>query len=380
MVKLKTFISNEHLLACFLIVIVTFAIYWNSLQGDFIWDDRGLIVEHADYLNDWKNLFSVFTKPFFGNTPFYRPLLIGSFIVDYHLWGSHPFGFHATNVLLHTMNGVLVYLFVFMLFKLRALSLCSGLLFATHPIQTEAVAWISGRNDVLLTFFSLLTIVLYLRWRSNLRGKERSLTYLGFLVSYCCVLLTKESGIIVLVLIMLVDYFFRTTLPHSPEGRKKVYLPLLLIAVLYFAARMSILGNTGIETRGHGFIPLFFGITSTYAYYFKMLLLPLVQSASPLIPSVTSFKDPGSIASLFLVASLVIITALCWRRFWELSFIILWIIVALLPVSGIVPLTVPALEHRLYLASVCFSIMIPLPAAYFRLLHKDGNEECYLEG
>jgi hypothetical protein len=254
----------------------------------------------------------------------------------------------------------MVYLLAFALFKQRTVAFIAGLLFATHPIQTEAVAWISGRNDVLLTVFSLLTILLYLRWRSALKEEGRSLTYLGFLVSYCCVLLTKESGIIVLLLIMLVDYFFRTSLPDPSGGRKKVYLPLILITVVYLSVRMSILGSTGIETRGQGFIPLFLGMMSTYAYYGKMLLLPLVQSASPLLPSLTSFKDPVSGASLFFVASPVIIAALCWRRFGELSFSILWIVVALLPVSGIVPLTVPALEHRLYLASVCFSMMIPL--------------------
>ena len=355
------------------IFLVTFGIYWNSLQGGFIWDDRGLIIEHADYLNDWKNLFTVFTQPFFGDTPFYRPLLIGSFIADYQLWGLHPFGYHFSNVLLHALNACMVYLLAFSLFKERTVAFIAGVLFATHPIQTEAVAWISGRNDVLLTFFSLLTIILYLRWRSSLRGKERSLTYLGFLVSYCCVLLTKESGIIVLVLIMLVDYFFRAALPGPLQGRRKVYLPLIVITLLYFSARMGVLGSSGIETGGQGFIPLFLGMTGTYTYYCKMLLLPLVQSASPVLPSLTSLKDPVCSASLFFVASLVIITVLCWRRFRELSFIILWIVVALFPVSGIVPLTVPALEHRLYLASVCFSMMIPLLLYRVSLLTHDGK-------
>ena len=355
------------------IFLVTFGIYWNSLQGEFIWDDRGLIVDHADYLNDWKNFFTVFTQPFFGDTPFYRPLLIGSFIVDYQLWGLHPFGYHFSNVLLHALNACMVYLFAFLLFKERTVAFIAGMLFAAHPIQTEAVAWISGRNDVLLTFFSLLTVLLYLRWRSNLKGMERLFTYLGFLASYACVLLTKESGIIVFVLIMLVDYFFRTRLPDPLEGRRKVYLPLLLIALVYFLVRMGVLGNSGMETGGQGFIPLFLGMTGTYAYYGKMLLLPLVQSATPVLPSLTSFKDPACSASLFFVASLVIITVLCWRNFRELSFTILWIVVALFPVSGIVSLTFPALEHRLYLASVCFSMMIPLLLYRVSLLTHDGK-------
>ena len=360
MTTIHTYLTKNSIVSLAVIFLVTFGIYWNALQGDFIWDDRGIILDQTGYLENWRNLFSSFTQPFFGKTPFYRPLLIASFITDYHLWGVNPFGFHLTNVFLHALNGCMVYVFVFLLFKQRYLALSSGVLFATHPIQTEAVAWISGRNDVILTFFSLLTIILYLRWRSNLKGAGRLLTYLGCLVSYCCVLLTKESGIIVLALIMLVDYFFRTPFFDSSEGRRKVYLPLILISALYFYARMSILGNTGIETHGQGLAPLFFGIASTYTYYIKMLLLPLVQTASPVLPSFTSCTDLKCIASLFLAASLVIITALCWRRFRELSFIILWILVALLPVSGIVSLTIPALEHRLYLASVSFSIMIPL--------------------
>jgi len=60
------------------ICLVTFGIYWNSLQGDFIWDDRGLILDNTSYLGDWSNVVSTFTKPFFGTTPFYRPLLLVS--------------------------------------------------------------------------------------------------------------------------------------------------------------------------------------------------------------------------------------------------------------------------------------------------------------
>ncbi len=186
-------------------------------------------------------------------------------------------------------------------------------------------------------------------------------------------LLTKESGIIVLVLIMLVDYCFPGTLQGPWKGRGKVYLPLIVITLLYFSVRTGVLGSSGIETGGQGFIPLFLGMTGTYTYYGKMLLLPLVQSASPVLPSLTSFKDPVCSASLLFVASLVVITVLCWRRFRELSFILLWIVVALIPVSGIVPLTVPALEHRLYLSSVCFSMLVPLLLYRGSLLSNDGK-------
>ena len=214
--------TKGHTIYFAVILLVTLGIYWNSLQGNFIWDDRGLILENTSYLAEWKNLYSSFTRPFFGTTPFYRPLLLVSFILDYQLWGLNPFGFHLSNVLLHALNGCMVYLLAFLLYKRRIVAFTAGVLFTVHPIQTEAVAWISGRNDVLLTFFSLITIISFHTWRRS-EGRKRVFSYIGFLLGYCCVLLTKESGIIVPVLVVLVDYFFRNTLPRSAGVFKKAY-------------------------------------------------------------------------------------------------------------------------------------------------------------
>ena len=159
----KTSKVHHHLISLIIIFAVTFGIYWNSLQGDFIWDDKDLILNHQHYLGDWKSLYSAFTEPFFGKSSTYRPLLIVSFIFDYHLWWLNPFGFHYTNVLLHAFNGVLVYLLIAYIFSNYRLAFFTGLLFVAHPIQSEAVAWISGRNDIILTFFSLLVLLVYVR-------------------------------------------------------------------------------------------------------------------------------------------------------------------------------------------------------------------------
>jgi len=363
---------KSNIIYCAVIFLVTIGIYWNSLQGDFIWDDRGLILESTSYLRDWRNIFQSFTSPFFGATPFYRPLLLVSFIFDYQLWGLNPFGFHLNNVLLHALNACMVYLLAFLLFKRRILAFAVGLLFTTHPIQTEAVAWISGRNDVLLTFFALITIICFLKWRHS-EGRKRVSAYTCFLLGYCCVLLTKESGIIVPVLIVLIDYFFRNTLPPTLGVNKKTYLPLMVISVLYMCVRMYLLGRSDFAIVGLDASQTLSGIILTYAYYFKLLLFPVFQSANPvIIPPVLSVKNPACITAFMLTALLVLITVSCWYRFWELSFIILWICVTLLPVSGIVPLAVPALEHRLYLGSVCFSMVIPL--LLYKTVHSGARE------
>ncbi|MDX1778447.1 MAG: tetratricopeptide repeat protein [Thermodesulfobacteriota bacterium] len=173
--------------------------------------------------------------------------------------------------------------------------------------------------------------------------------------------MTKESGILVPVLIGLIDYFFRNTLPRPLGVNIKTYLPLMAISVLYMSVRMVLLGRTDFTIGALDTSQTLPVIVITYAYYFKVLLFPVFQSANPvIIPPVLSVTDPAFITAFMLTALLVVVTVSCWNRFWELSFIILWICVTLLPVSGIVPLTVPALEHRLYLGSVCFSMVIPL--------------------
>lgn len=359
MLKIKKLEAGSHLVAFAIIFLIIFSIYWNSLGGDFIWDDRNIIIEHTGYLGDWKNLFLVFTEPFFGKTPFYRPFLIESFIIDYQLWNSNPFGFHFTNTLLHTMNAFMVYLLAFILFRHRYLAVFAGLLFATHPMQTEAVAWISGRNDVLVTFFTLLTILLYTRWH-NLKGTKRILAFVGFLTSYGCVLLTKESGLIVILLIILVDYFFQSTLYDCIDGRMRAYLAIVLISLLYIYIRMIVLDGIGL---GHMEDALTYRLVKVFviqAHYFKLLLFPICQTANPCIPYITSIKDPIFIFSFSFILLLMLITITCWRYFREVSFFILWIFISLLPVSGIVSLTFPALEHRLYLGSVGFAMMVPL--------------------
>lgn len=350
---------SKHTVAFVLIVLITFGIYCNSLYGEFVWDDNDLILSHSGYFNDWGNVFSAFAKPFFGKSPTYRPLLIVSFIIDYQLWGPQPFGFHYTNVLLHIMNALLVYLLVFILFKHTYLALFSSLIFATHPIQTEAVAWISGRNDVIVTFFSLLTLIFYIRWR-NLKGAKKVFTFVASLLAFGCVLLTKESGVVLLLLIILVDSCFQTDVPYRIGSRRKAYLSLILISFLYIFLRVRILGGIGLGHAGEYYVRRFLEPFIIYAYYFKILFFPVHQTANPFIPYVTSIKDPAFVSSFLFVSSLILTSAVCWRHLREISFVILWIFIALLPVSGIIPLTIPALEHRLYLGIVAYGMVMPL--------------------
>ncbi len=360
---MKKPVINIHLLNCALLIAIAVGVYWNSLQGDFIWDDRGLILGNADYLRDWKNLFTAFVNPLFGNIPYYRPLITGWFITDYHLWGTNPFGYHYTNLILHTVNALLVYHFILLLFKEARLAFFTSLLFTVHPVQSESVAWISGRNDMLLTFFALISIILYLQ-RNHLKGIKGALAYSGFLASYACALLTKENGVVLPLLLMLIGYFF----PEIGKCKSKDYCGLVIVTVLYLIARVSLIGQIGPEGSERDFAYLLYNVIGSYAYYFKMLLIPLFQSAVPTI-NASSF----STSSFALVLCLSGLAVLCCKRFKEMSFAILWIAISLLPVCGIIPMSIPAQDHRLYLGSVCFSMLLPLGVYRLGCLHTETH-------
>jgi len=352
--------SDNHCHAIYLAIVfaVTLALYWNSLNGYFIWDDRGLVLDNTTYLSNWKNLYDCFYKPFFGETPYYRPLLTASFIIDYQLWGTNPFGYHFTNVLLHIGNALLVYLFILLLLKQSKIALLASLFFAAHPVQSEAVAWISGRNDVLLTLFALITIILHLYWK-RFQGWLRVLFYSGYLFCYMGALFTKESALILPLLLVLIDYYY-----DNRRCMMQDYAGLVIISAAYYFTRIIVIGETGIGLAGGELSDTVFRIIATYAYYFRMLLFPAFQSA---VPDITGAVSSGHyfIYACLLLTCLAAIAILSSNRCKEIPFSMLWVFLSLIPVCGIFPLSIPALEHRLYLGTVCFSML--LPCAAFRL-------------
>ena len=139
--------------AVLLIAVVGVAAFWNALGGEFVWDDRSLVLE-SDYVRHLGNLPDFFLSDFSEHSAdphrsgYYRPVILVSYFVDISLWGDRPTGFHATNLLFHILNAILVYGFARSMVGRRA-SLIAGLLFAAHPVHTEAVAWVSGRTDLI---------------------------------------------------------------------------------------------------------------------------------------------------------------------------------------------------------------------------------------
>src|SRR6266850_2866730 len=200
-----------------LVALITFVVFSPALRNGFVnWDDFETIVENQNFRGfTWSHLRWMFTTFHLGH---YQPLSWLTFSLDYLLWGVEPFGYHLTNILLHSANALLFYFVTRRLLAIAApisnavvLHLAAGfsaLIFAIHPLRVESVAWATERRDVLSGFFLLLTVLSYLK----AVGPEMSRTGWGRWIAvsavlYVLSLLSKASGMTLPLVLVVLDVY-----------------------------------------------------------------------------------------------------------------------------------------------------------------------------
>ncbi|XP_054063323.1 protein O-mannosyl-transferase TMTC2 isoform X2 [Rissa tridactyla] len=190
------------------------ALYLNTLRADFCYDDSRAIKTNQDLLPEtpWTHIFyndfwgTLLTHS--GSHKSYRPLCTLSFRINHAVGGMDPWGYHLVNVLLHAAVTGLFTNFSRILFGDGYWTLIAGLLFASHPIHTEAVAGIVGRADIGACLFFLLSLMCYVKHCST-RGSSLSTWgwILGAGLCAGCSMLWKEQGVTVLAISAVYDIF-----------------------------------------------------------------------------------------------------------------------------------------------------------------------------
>lgn len=355
-------------------------IYANSLRNDFVFDDGMLIVSNPEIRNlaqypemlKWDAGRQIPLASDRGAT--HRPLRTALLAVEYHLFGLDPTGYRAVNILLHAVNGALVFLILRILFGGPRPALLAALLFVVHPIQTDAVAYISGQRDVLFTTWYLLGFWGFVRYRATQR-----LSYLGLTgLAYIFGLMTKEMAITLPVVCAVYDVI--RALPGTETDGQ---LPLAKAAwdslrQVLTRARWLYLGGLAVvaaalyyfvvvanpshqrELYGGGLGPTLNTSARIMVFYLKQLLWPLTLNADysyDAFPVSTSVADiRGLLAAGALAGVWYGIYCLLRIDRWA-GFGGLWFFVTLLPVSQIIPHHEMVAEHFLYLPSVGFALV-----------------------
>jgi protein O-mannosyl-transferase len=340
-------------------------VYSNSIRNDFNFDDTTIIRNNS--LVRLSNLPKIFVSNYWANTPFekgvllYRPLPVATFALDRALWGDNPAGFHLTNVLINAVDAALVLVLLVNLFGDRvspwALALCA-LLFAFHPVHTEAINMVVGRTELLAALFGLLTFICYLK------GRKPAAVAFFFLALLC-----KESAVTIPAVIFLYEYLFKKRLGWVSYA---IFAGVLLV---YLAIRFAVLGGfTSVHQAGmldqQNVLQRAFTVIKTLGYYLRLLVIPY-----PLTPDYSDVPLPASVLAPGVMLPLLVIVALlalAWtlrRPAAGMTLAILCFFITILPVSNIISIGAFLGERFLYLPSLSISLL----AAAMLLHSPDGR-------
>lgn len=179
-----------------ILIVLILLIYSKSSGFEFTnWDDGMYIVNNPIIKNlSFSGITKMFSSFYGGN---YHPLTALSNAIEYQFFGLNPMVYHLVNVAFHTLNSLLVFACVSLLWPSVWVAFGTALLFAVHPMHVESVVWVAERKDVLYTFFLLLALLNYLKNKS-------SVTVLILFVASC---LSKPSAIVCPFLLILADYY-----------------------------------------------------------------------------------------------------------------------------------------------------------------------------
>jgi tetratricopeptide (TPR) repeat protein len=351
-------------LSVLLIVVLGFAVYANSVNGQFIWDDYHLVKENA-YITKWSNLEKVFTKGIRegagrkGNT--YRPMQMITYMIDYSLYELKVQGYHLTNIIIHVLAALCIYWLINIIFRDNLISLFTAALFVVHPVHTEAVAYISGRADPMAFLFMLLSLIFYIK---NLNSGSIT-SFIIMSLSYISAILSKESSIILPLMIVLYHYTFKKKIKIVS------FSAVLAITFIYGLLRATFLKSllfvdtlhpTTLSERAPGF---FIALIN----YLRLLFLPFplhMEYSSKLF----NIGDPRALLGIVILFSLLTWGFLKRNSDKLVFFSIAWFFITLMPVSNLYPVNAYMYEHWLYVPSIGFFLMIS--AGLTSLYRKNG--------
>jgi|GEM_PF-140298 Flp pilus assembly protein TadD len=351
--------SDLTLMAC--LVVGAALPYLNTLRNGFVSDDEMQVLDNP-YIRNFHHLLRIFTTPaasYVGvETPkYYRPLMNVGYLLCYQVFGPHAFGFHLVNVVLHVLVVCAVFLLTKRMFQDRNLALMAAVLFAIHPIHSEAVAWIAASPDLQLSLFYLLTFWFFLAVAQP-GGRFSYFAQLAMAGSFVLAIFSKEQAVTLPLLATVYEHFYRPDRAETRPARKVLrYAVLWLLTVLYLLFRVRVLGalTSGFSLNQLTWFQTFVSAIALVGRYLWKVLWPVdLRVFCPFHPSAGLF-DPAVVGGVATLAVCCALFFFLWRRAKPLSFGLVWMLVTLAPVLNARWMPIFAFAERyLYLPSVGF--------------------------
>jgi len=364
--KKKVFLSTKYL-TYILLVLLTAVTFINVLDNGFVYDDNTVIGENSRVFNLWNMKYLFSTKYFrivgkgkeyaFGEAS-YRPTVTATYFFDALVFKGKTFGCHLTNLLLHVINVLLVYLFFLITLGFRRkAALLGGLLFAIHPIVTESVNAIGFREDLIVVCLCMAGMVLWSCFQGKVVPKNKKF-FFDFLHGffYLLALFAKESAVVYPLLFLMVLFY------KSNSFKKELFLLCLFAAItlFYLIIRFFVMVNPNVENLvypGGTFLSNLYTMLTVFWGYIKLLFAPITLLADYNIKAKRGFMQYDVLLSFAAVFSLFIISCYFFlRKRSLLAFGWVWFFVCLAPVSNLVKIVNVFAERYLYIAVIGFCV------------------------
>lgn len=382
--------------ACHVVILLvaTFLVYANTFTVPFVLDDITSIVANP-LVKDFRFVF--------------KSRIVGdaSFALNYALHGLDLEGYHLFSLFIHCATALLVYLLVLLTSRtpmfagtgqgdtgstMRQIAFCAALLFALHPLQTQAVTYLAQRVTSLATLFYLSALVLYLAGRLSVANGRRVACWAGAAIVAVLAMLTKEIAFTLPVVVALCEALF-----FRGEGRRRFAavgvfaLAALMVPLALMAGRVQVGGDmlgeisrltaeTDTISRSQYLLTQFRVIVT----YLRLLLVPVNQNLD------YDYPLAGSLFSAPVLVSLAVIVTMISAGLYGIfrsqkggrghlvtlaSFGILWFFVTLSVESSIIPIRDVIFEHRLYLPSIGFIIAAVSLVFLLKLWLEENNQQ-----
>ncbi|NIP38830.1 MAG: tetratricopeptide repeat protein [Candidatus Dadabacteria bacterium] len=361
--KLLYSLINSRLAASIFLFLISFLIFIPSLKNDFVWDDIPYILDRIEYLTISHQVNKALPKTLSEDKKraYYRPALHISLAADNEIWKGKAFGFHLTNVVMHSVSTVLLFLLILLISK--ELSLCHGreiaivssLLYALHPIHVETVSFIMARSDLLCAMFVYCFFIFYIK------SYEKVFYLVPSLFFFCFALLSKEVAFVFPVLVVVYD-LLRPKQPLSKYIARYSVCMILFLVYIYFRSKAFVVvpefsysvidpGSTGISKAA----VIVQNFLNAYGFYVYKLFFPFDFNVS-------AGRLPVNFSFIVLCFSLIISLGLfLYRKYRFNSFAVILIILTLAPavfVSVLDVVSSPYAERFLYIPSAGFCMVL----------------------
>ncbi len=356
-----------------LFVLIVSISYLPTFTGGFILDDNPLI-KNNKYIREPHSISSYFSQEdgivdrkdtgrF--HTGYYRPLINLTYSLDYLLWGIKAPGFRITNLILHLVSCIVLFHLITLLVKDREAAFWATILFAIHPVNTESVSWIISRNNILVTFFILISLYFYVNWWE---GKNH-ISWVISILSFMFALFSKEFGIMLIPILFLYHRFL------SMEKRNiyrefTSFLPFILVLTFYFFLRQSVTGALITPFDVNQIFHKIYFIPYIIVYNLRLIFIPYGLHYFYLSYPVSLLNWPAILS--FFITAILLALILLNRHNRILLFSGFSFFLSLLPVLNIIPsasTSVTLIAMRWLYLPITF-ICIWLADSYIRLKKK----------